>query len=82
MAEQVLQNRMINTKINSINSYYEKQIIRAKTQQEKSEQEDVQRMKTGEIDNLIKQRDKKIEEYELQKEIKSSFEILGIMELI
>ncbi len=81
-AEQVLQNRMINTKINSINSYYEKQIIRAKTQQEKSEQEDVQRMKTGEIDNLIKQRDKKIEEYELQKEIKSSFEILGIMELI
>jgi len=39
-------------------------------------------MRVGEIENLKDQRDKKIDELEKQKEIKSSFEILGIMRIV
>jgi hypothetical protein len=50
--------------------------------QKKVQQEDIQRMRIGEIENLKNQKDKKIKELESQKEISSSFEILGIMGIV
>ena len=80
--ESVHQNRLINTKINSITNYFDKQIRRAERLRQKVSQEDVRRMRVGEIENLKDQRDKKIDELEKQKEIKSSFEILGILRVV
>ena len=45
-------------------------------------QEVVSRMKIGEMENLKSQRDVKIIELEKQKDIKSSFEILGVVEVM
>lgn len=75
------QMRLINIKIDSINSYFEKQINKVKKLEQKVLQEDVKRMRIGEIENLKNQKVKKIEELENQKEIQSSFEILGVMEI-
>ena len=74
--------RLINIKIDSINSYFEKQINKVKKLEQKVSQEDVKRMRIGEIENLKNQRAKKVEELENQKDIQSSFEILGVMEII
>jgi len=76
------QMRLINIKIDSINSYFEKQINKVKKLEQKVLQEDVKRMRIGEIENLKNQKFKKIEELENQKEIQSSFEILGVMEIM
>ena len=76
--EEQNQNRQINIKINSIKNYFDKQINKVKRLEQKVLQEDVKRMRIGEIENLKTQRDKKIEELESQKKISSSFEILGI----
>lgn len=76
------QNRQINIKINSIKNYFDKQISKVKRLEQKVLQEDVKRMRIGEIENLKIQKDKKIKELESQKEISSSFEILGIMGII
>ena len=76
------QMRLINIKIDSINSYFEKQINKVKKLEQKVSQEDVKRMRIGEIENLKNQRAKKVEELENQKDIQSSFEILGVMEII
>ena len=46
-----------------------------------NKQEDIIKMRTGEISNAIEQRDKKIEELERAKEIVSSFKVLGIMKV-
>nr|WP_284041391.1 SNF2-related protein [Polaribacter sp. Z014] len=75
------QTRIINIKIQSVNSYFEKQINRAKRMEQKVAHEDVKRMKIGEIDNLKTQREHKIKDLENQKNSTSSFEILGIIEL-
>jgi superfamily II DNA/RNA helicase len=75
------QTRIIDIKINSVKSYFEKQINRASRMEEKVLHEDVKRMKIGEIDNLKNQRDKKINDLEKQKNSTSSFEILGLIEL-
>ena len=75
------QMRLINIKIDSINSYFEKQINKVKKLEQKVLQEDVKRMRIGEIENLKNQKSKKIEELENQKDIQSSFEILGVMEI-
>jgi hypothetical protein len=75
------QNRLIETKINSITSYFERQIQRSKKSQAQVLQEDVKRMRVAEADNLILQRDIKIAELEAQREIKGSFEILGVVRL-
>jgi len=79
--EEVSQNRQIGIKINSIDNYFEKQIDKVKRLEQKVLQEDVKRMRIGEIENLKTQRDKKVAELESQKEVKSSFEILGVMRL-
>ena len=79
--ENQAQLRLINIKIDSINSYFEKQINKVKKLEQKVSQEDVKRMRIGEIENLKSQRDKKLEELEEQKNVKSSFEILGVMEI-
>ena len=75
------QTRIIDIKVNSVNSYFEKQINRAFRMEQKVVHEDVKRMKIGEIDNLKVQRDKKINDLEKQKSSTSSFEILGLIEL-
>ena len=75
------QTRIIDIKVNSVNSYFEKQINRAFRMEQKVVHEDVKRMKIGEIDNLKVQRDKKINALEKQKNSTSSFEILGLIEL-
>jgi hypothetical protein len=80
--ENQAQLRLINIKIDSINSYFEKQINKVKRLEQKVLQEDVKRMRIGEIENLKVQRDKKLEELEKQKDVKSSFEILGVMEIV
>jgi len=77
--EAINQNRQIDIKINSIDNYFEKQINKVKRLEQKVSQEDVKRMRVGEIENLKIQRDKKMQELEMQKEITSSFEILGMV---
>jgi len=79
LLESAAQHRLIEIKINSISNYFEKQINKVKRLQQNVKQEDIQRMRMGEIENLKLQRDKKMAELEKQKEIKSSFEILGIV---
>jgi len=80
--EEQNQNRQINIKINSIKNYFDKQINKVKRLAQKVLQEDVKRMRIGEIENLRNQKDKKIQELESQKKISSSFEILGIMGIV
>jgi len=77
--ESMNQNRQIDIKINSISNYFQKQITKVERLKQKVLQEDVIRMRMGEIENLKLQKDKKMTELEKQKEIKSSFEILGIL---
>jgi len=72
---------LVDTKINSISSYFEKQINRVRRLERKVSHEDIRRMRVGEIDNLIEQKERKIKELELQKTINTSFEILGMIEL-
>jgi len=80
--ESIQQNRQIDIKINSISNYFEKQIRKVERLKQKVSQEDVRRMRIGEIENLKEQRVKKIDELERQKDITSSFEILGVVEII
>lgn len=75
------QNNILNIKIESIKNYFDKQINRVQKLKQKVEQEDVQRMRVGEIENLQEQKTKKVQELEAKKEIKSSFEILGVVVL-
>lgn len=79
--EAINQNRQIDIKINSISNYFDKQMDKVKRLEQKVSQEDVKRMRIGEVENLKLQKDKKIQELESRKEIKSSFEILGMMEI-
>lgn len=79
--ESLAQNRLIDTKINSITNHFEKQINKVTRLEQKVSQEDVKRMKIGEIENLKTQCNQKIEELGSQKEIKSDFEILGVVGL-
>jgi len=80
-SEHIRQKRMIDIKIDSISSYYQKKIERTKRAQQSVAQEDVVRMRGAEVENLKVQRDKKIAELEGQKMVKSSFEILGMVKL-
>lgn len=79
--EKLNQNRQIDIKIDSIKNYFDKQIHKVKRLENKVLQEDVKRMRIGEIDNLEVRRNEKIKELENQKEIKSSFEILGVVKI-
>lgn len=81
-SEEKEQSRQIEIKINSIKSYFEKRINQVKRVEEKVSQEDVKRMRIGEIENLKKKRDEKIDEYERQKRVSGSFEILGVLEMV
>jgi superfamily II DNA/RNA helicase len=80
--ESISQNKRIDIKINSISSYFDKQISKAERLSQQVPQEDVRRMRIGQVDNLKIKRDEKIEELEKQKEINSTFEILGIVEVV
>jgi len=80
--EEQNQNRQIDIKINSIKNYFGKQISKVKRLEKKILQEDVKRMRIGEIENLRIQKDKKIKELESQKDISSSFEILGVAGIV
>jgi SNF2 family DNA or RNA helicase len=75
------QNRLIDIKINSMQNYFEKQINKVKRLQKKVQQEDIVRMRIGEIENLENRRDEKIRELMGQKEISFGFEILGVLEI-
>jgi SNF2 family DNA or RNA helicase len=77
--EEQNQSRQIDIKINSIKNYFDKRINQVKRLEQKVLQEDVKRMRIGEIENLKSQKDKKIKELESQKKISSSFEILGVV---
>ena len=68
--------------INLISNCFEKQIYKVEKLKQKISQEVVSRMKIGEIENLKSQRDVKIIELEKEKDIKSSFEILGVVEVM
>jgi SNF2 family DNA or RNA helicase len=80
--ESISQNKRIDIKINSISSYFDKQISKVERLSQQVPQEDVRRMRIGQVDNLKIKRDEKIEELEKQKEINSTFEILGIVEVV
>jgi SNF2 family DNA or RNA helicase len=80
--EEENQNRQIDIKIESIRNYFDKQINKTNKLKDKVFQEDVKRMRVGEIANLEKQKDKKIKELENQKKISVSFEILGVIGVI
>jgi hypothetical protein len=80
--ESIHQNRQIDIKIDSISNYFDKQIEKVKRLEQKLSQEDVKRMRIGEIENLKLQKEKKIEELEAKKEIQSNFEILGVVEIV
>jgi len=75
------QNRLIDIKINSMENYFEKQINKVKRLQNKVQQEDIQRMRIGEIDNLENRRDEKIGELMGQKDGSLGFEVLGVLEI-
>ena len=76
------QNRLIEIKIDSMKSYFEKQINKVKRLQKKVKQEDIQRMRIGEVENLENRRDEKILELEGQKEGSMEFEILGVVGIV
>jgi len=75
------QNRLIDIKINSMENYFEKQINKVKRLQNKVQQEDIVRMRIGEIENLENRRDEKIDELMGQKEGSFGFEVLGVLEI-
>ena len=75
------QNRLIDIKINSMENYFEKQINKVKRLQKKVQQEDIQRMRIGEIENLENRKDEKIGELMGQKEGSLGFEVLGVLEV-
>jgi len=77
--ESSAQQRLIEIKINSISNYFEKQINKVKRLQQNVKQEDIQRMRMGEIENLKQRRDEKIAKLEKQKRVSSRFELLGIV---
>ena len=74
-------NSLIDVKIESINEHFNKQIRRAKKLKDKVQQQDINRMRVAEIDNLINQKNKKLKELDQQKSIQKSFEILSILAL-
>jgi len=76
------QNRQIDIKIQSISKHFEKQINRAKRLELKVLHEDVKRMRIAEVENLTRQKNIRIGELEKQKNITSSFEILGVLQLV
>ena len=76
------QNRLLDIKIESISSYYNKKISKTIEIKAKSNQSDLIRMRSGEIDNLSQELNNKKLELNQRRNIKSSFEILGILEFI
>ena len=76
------QNRQIDIKRQSISKHFEKQINRAKRMELKVSHEDVKRMRVAEVENLTRQKNIRIAEFEKQKKITSSFEILGVLQLV
>lgn len=72
----------IDIKIGSVRRYYEKQIEKVKNLQKKVTEENVTRMRIREIENIRDQQEVKIRALESQKKVNSSFEILGVMELL
>ncbi|MBL57219.1 MAG: hypothetical protein CMP61_08530 [Flavobacteriales bacterium] len=75
-------NALIDVKIESINEHFNKQIHRAKRLKDKVQQQDINRMRIAEIDNLKAQRKSKIDLLLKQKKTSSSFEILAILTLV
>ncbi len=74
--------KLIDIKIQSVKSYFDKKIKKTEQLQKKVEQKDIIKMRKGEISNIIEQRDKKIQELEKAKEVVGSFEVLGVMKVI
>ncbi|WP_297085435.1 helicase-related protein [uncultured Draconibacterium sp.] len=72
-------NALIDVKLESINEHFNKQINRAKRIRDKVQQQDINRMRVAEIDNLEAQKKSKIELLLKQKKTSSSFEILSII---
>jgi hypothetical protein len=79
--ESEIQNRLIDIKIDSIESYFTKQINKVKRLEQKVQQEDIVRMRIGEIGNLETRCKEKVEELEGQREIFSGFEVFGVLEV-
>ncbi|MDQ1341041.1 MAG: hypothetical protein QG567_2199, partial [Campylobacterota bacterium] len=75
------QNNIIDIKIESIKNYFDKQINRVQKLKQTVDQEDVQRMRVGEIENLKEQKTKKVQELEAKKLVKSRFDILAVVEM-
>ena len=77
--EQIEHNRKLEIKIQTIKNHFKKQINRVKKLERQVLQEGIKRMRVSEIKNLEEQLNNKVEQYENQKEITSSFEILAII---
>ena len=75
------QNRLIDIKIDSISSYFEKQIAKTKRLKNKAQQEDILRMRVGEVSNLEMKREEKVAELMGMKEVFEGFEVLGVLEI-
>ena len=75
-------NALIDVKIESIKEHFNKQINRAKRLRDKVQQQDINRMKVAEIDNLEAQKKSKIDLLLEQKKTNSSFEFLSILKII
>ena len=74
-------NALIDVKLESIKEHFNKQINRAKRLKDKVQQQDINRMRVAEIDNLKAQKNSKIGLLLKQKKTSSSFEILSIIKI-
>ena len=79
--ESEAQNRLIDIKIDSIESYFTKQINKVRRLEKQVQQEDIVRMRVGEIGNLEAQCRDKVDELMRQRESFSGFEVFGMVEL-
>jgi SNF2 family DNA or RNA helicase len=74
-------NSLIDVKLESIKEHFSKQINRAKRLKDKVQQQDINRMRVAEIDNLKAQKKSKVDLLLKQKKTNSSFEILSIIKI-
>ncbi|HFU75056.1 MAG TPA: hypothetical protein ENK66_02305 [Arcobacter sp.] len=73
------QNRLIDIKIDSMKSYFKKQINKAKRLEKQVKEKGIVRMRAGEIENWKAKEVNKITELMNQKKMVSDFEILGVV---
>ena len=73
--------RQIEIKTHSINNHFGKKISRTSKMEDAVAHGDIKRMRIAERENLIEQRDLKLNELRAKNNITASFEIISIMKI-